>query len=74
MAKQPWHPDAAKIQSHLTKNGIAALYHFTAVDNLGMIFREGGLCSKAILEAKNLLANVVTGGNQLSLTVHQRSR
>ena len=71
MAQRQWHPEADKIRALLQRHGISAVYHFTAVDNLGLIFREGALYSKAVLETKGLLPNIITGGNQLSLSLDQ---
>ena len=52
MAQRTWHPDADKIRAMLKRQRISAVYHFSAVDNLGLIFREGALLSKRTLQEK----------------------
>ena len=66
MSEESLHPDASEIAERLKKEGISALYHFTSVENLSLIRKMGGLCSKNILEDSDLLEEVRLGGNDLS--------
>ena len=59
--------DAPQMEKMLDKHGIQELYHFTAVDNLQLIAKCGGLWSKERLEEAVLLDTIMTGGNELSL-------
>jgi len=67
------HRDSDAILSRLEKEGIIALYHFTSVKNLPYICREQVLYSKAELQARGILSDVDTGGNDLSLGLDQRN-
>jgi hypothetical protein len=67
MNSVPLHPDAPRMKGILDKHGITQFYHFTAVDNLRLVARCGGLWSKEKLEQNDLLDGVITGGADWSL-------
>jgi hypothetical protein len=66
------HPDAQAILTRLQQEKIAALYHFTNVENLPSICQMGALHSKQILEEQGLLSTLATGGNPLSHSLDRR--
>src|SRR5437870_5048980 len=64
MAKKS--PDADAITSRLDREGIAALYHFTSIENLPRIARAQALSSKAVLEKTGNWPPPEPGGNEIS--------
>ncbi len=70
---RPLHPDADAILARLRQEGIAALYHFTNVENLPAICQMQALCSKDILEVKGLTSSSIPGGNLLSHSLDRRN-
>lgn len=68
-----FHEQVVEMRRFLAKYGIRKLYHFTAIDNLSIIAKCGGLWSKQKSERAELLANrIITGGNELSLNLDRR--
>jgi len=63
------NPDAEKMQAIFRKYNIQTLYHFTDINNLLHIDKCNGLWSKEKLERHGFLDSVVTGGNELSLSL-----
>lgn len=64
-----FHPDTEKMQAIFRKYNIQTLYHFTDINNLPIIAKCNGLWSKEKLERYGFLDSVVTGGNELSLSL-----
>lgn len=67
-----FRPEAEQMRDYLKRQNIAALYHFTNIENLPLILQVGGLCSKEWLEHNGLLDRINTGGNMLSKAPDQR--
>ena len=63
------NPNAEKMQAIFRKYNIQTLYHFTDINNLLHIDKCNGLWSKEKLERHGFLDSVVTGGNELSLSL-----
>jgi len=64
-----FHSKANEMKRILDKHGIQKLYHFTAIDNLAVIAECGGLWSKEKLERAGLFDKIITGGNDLSISL-----
>src|SRR5581483_1067730 len=62
----PHHREAVQILQRLRQERIAALFHFTSVENLRVIRDMNGLCSKQVLEDAGRWPPPEPGGNVLS--------
>jgi hypothetical protein len=62
----PRHPEADQVLQRLRQEGIAALFHFTSVENLGVIRDMSALCSKQVLEDAGRWPPPEPGGDDLS--------
>lgn len=60
------HREADQILQKLRREQIPALFHFTSVENLGLIRDMGALCSKQVLEDAGRWPPPEPGGNALS--------
>ena len=66
------HPDAGGILARLRQERIPCLYHFTSIENLPLICRLNGLCSKQRLQNASLWPCPNPGGDDLSHTLDRR--
>jgi len=60
------HPQAEQILRRLRQEQIAALYHFTSIENLPCIRDMQALCSKQLLQDRGQWPPLVPGGDTLS--------
>ena len=61
-----YHPEHREMRELLNRNEIKEIYHFTSIDNLPSIMKEGGLLSINELRKRGLDNSIICGGNELS--------